>query len=66
MNTLGFRGMIPTTKMPRHANMTQFNNLGAMLSTRPYEMESTMNQLFSAYNYFSDNPLSSIDRKSVV
>ena len=60
MNTLGFRGMIPTTKMPRHANMTQFNNLGAMLSTRPYEMESTMNQLFSAYNYFSDNPLSSI------
>ena len=52
MNTLGFRGMIPTTKMPRHANMTQFNNLGAMLSTRPYEMESTMNQLFAAYNYF--------------
>lgn len=60
MATLGNFGKLYTTKMPRHANMTQLNNLGAMLATRPHIMEGKMNQLFSASNYFSDNPLSSI------
>lgn len=60
MATLGNFGKLYTHKMVRHANMTQLNNLGAMLATRPHIMEGKMNQLFSASNYFSDNPLSSI------
>lgn len=58
MATLGSR--LNTMQMPWHANMTEANHLGAMLITKPQVFEGKMNQLFSAQNYYSDNPLSSI------
>lgn len=53
-------GKMKTHQMPWHANMTEHNHLGAMLAAKPTVFESKMNQLFSAQNYYSDNPLSSI------
>lgn len=53
-------GKLKTKQMPWTANMTEGSHLGAMLMTKPYVFEGKMNQLFSAQNYYSDNPLSSI------
>lgn len=53
-------GRIKTKQMPWHANMTELNHLGAALIAKPHVFEGKMNQLFSAQNYYSDNPLSSI------
>lgn len=58
MATLGSR--LKTAQMPWHAGMTELNHLGAALAAKPVVFEGKMNQLFSATNYFSDNPLSSI------
>lgn len=58
MATLGSR--LKTKQMPWHANMTELNHLGAALMAKPHVFEGKMNQLFSAQNYYSDNPLSSI------
>lgn len=43
-----------------HANMTERNHLGNALIIKPYVFEDKMEQLFSSYNYYSDNPMSSI------
>jgi len=53
-------GKLKTKQMPWHANMTELNHLGAALIAKPTVFEGRMNQLFSAQNYYSDNPLSSI------
>ena len=53
-------GRLKTKQMPWHANMTELNHLGAALIAKPQVFEGKMNQLFSAQNYYSDNPLSSI------
>lgn len=53
-------GKLQTSQMPWHANMTEANHLGKMLQTKPHVLEGKMNQLFSAQNYYSDNPISSI------
>jgi len=58
MATLGSKLM--TTVQPWHANMTEQNHLGLNLWAKPHIMEGYMDQLFSAQNYYSDNPLSSI------
>ena len=58
MATLGSK--LKTKQMPWHANMTELNHLGAALIAKPTVFEGKMNQLFSAQNYYSDNPLSSI------
>lgn len=58
MATIGSR--LKTKQMPWHANMTELNHLGQALIAKPHVFEGKMNQLFSATNYFSDNPLSSI------
>ena len=62
MATLGSR--MKTKQMPWHANMTELNHLGAALIAKPHIFEGKMNQLFSAQNYYSDNPLSSIAWKT--
>jgi hypothetical protein len=62
MATLGSR--LKTKQMPWHANMTELNHLGAALIAKPHVFEGKMNQLFSAQNYYSDNPLSSIAWKT--
>ena len=53
-------GRFKTKQMSLHANMTELNHLGAALAAKPEVFEGKMNQLFSAQNYYSDNPLSSI------
>lgn len=53
-------GKMKFKQMPWHANMTELNHLGAMLAAKPHVFEGKMNQLFSAQNYYSDNPISSI------
>lgn len=58
MATLGSK--LITKEMEWHANMTEQNHLGAALMIKPHALEEKMNQLFSAQNYYSDNPLSSI------
>lgn len=58
MATLGSK--MKFKQMPWHANMTELNHLGAMLVAKPHVFEGKMNQLFSAQNYYSDNPMSSI------
>lgn len=58
MATLGSK--MKFKQMPWHANMTELNHLGAMLVAKPHVFEGKMNQLFSAQNYYSDNPISSI------
>lgn len=55
---------ITVTRMPRHANMTELNNLGAMLAIRPEIFEGALNTIFSAQNYYSGNPfLASVLKK---
>ena len=58
MATLGSR--LITKEMQWHANMTEQNHLGAALMAKPHVFTGTMDRLFSAQNYYSDNPLSSI------
>lgn len=58
MATMGSR--LITRQMPWHANFTEQNHLGASLMARPAKFEGTMNKLFSAQNYYSDNPLGSM------
>lgn len=53
------RNKLITKQMAWHANMTELNHLGASLHARPAKFESKMTQLFSAQNYYSDNPLTS-------
>ena len=43
-----------------HANMTELNHLGAALLIKPEKIKKTMDTLFSAQYYYSDNPLSSM------
>lgn len=49
-----------TREMQWSANMTEQNHLGASLLARPHKMLGTMDQLFSAKNIYSDNPLTSV------
>lgn len=48
-----------TKQMPWHANMTEFNHLGAALLTKPTVFEGKMTQLFTTERY-SDNPLTTL------
>lgn len=58
MATLGSK--LITKEMQWNANMTEQNHLGAALIAKPHRLQTEMNKLFSAENYYSDNPLSSI------
>lgn len=58
MATLGSK--LITKEMQWNANMTEQEHLGAALLAKPQKLVGQMNKLFSAYNYFSDNPLTSI------
>jgi hypothetical protein len=58
MATLGNK--LITKNMQRLANMTELNHLGMALHARPERLMGVMDKLFSAQNYYSDNPLSSM------
>lgn len=58
MATLGNK--LITREMEWNANMTEQSHLGAALLARPAKVQGTMDKLFSAANYYSDNPLSSL------
>jgi hypothetical protein len=57
MATLGNK--LITKELEWSANMTEQTHLGKALIAKPAKLEEKMNQLFSAQNYYSDNPLSS-------
>ena len=48
-----------TQEMEWHANMTEQNHLGKALIAKPAQLSEKMDELFSAQNYYSDNPLTS-------
>lgn len=52
-------GKLPIMRLPRHANMTELNHLGLNLAAQPYKFEGAINQMFSAFNIYADNPLTS-------
>jgi len=58
MATLGSK--LITKEMEWNANMTDLNHLGSALVAKPAKLMGKMDQLFSAQNYYSDNPLLSI------
>ena len=58
MATLGNR--LLTQEMQWQANMTEQSHLGRALVIKPAKLVGAMNKLFSAENYYSDNPLSSL------
>lgn len=58
MATLGNK--LITKQMSWLANMTEQNHLGSNLLAKPYQMRTVMDKLFSAQNYYCDNPLSSM------
>lgn len=58
MATLG--SSLVTKEMEWNANMTEQSHLGAALIAKPHKLVGKMDQLFSAKNYFSDNPITSI------
>ena len=58
MATLGSK--LITKEQQWHANLTEKNHLGKALLIKPELLEGTMNTLFSAQNYYSSNPLSSV------
>ncbi len=58
MATIGSR--LITKEMQWHANMTEQSHLGAALIAKPEKLMETMDTLFSAWNYYSNNPLSSL------
>jgi len=49
-----------TKEMEWNANMTEQSHLGAALIAKPHKFVGTMDTLFSAKNYYSDNPLLSV------
>ena len=49
-----------TKQMEWNANMTEQSHLGRALIAKPAKLVQTMDQLFSAQNYYSDNPLTSM------
>lgn len=57
MATLGNRLQIK--EMQWQSNMTEQSHLGRALLAKPAKLQSTMDKLFSAQNYYSDNPLGS-------
>jgi hypothetical protein len=58
MATLGSK--LVTKEMQWNANMTEQNHLGAALLAKPQKLLGTMDRLFSAQNYYSDNPLTTM------
>lgn len=58
MATLGSR--LITKEMEWSANMTEQSHLGRALLAKPHKFIDKMDQLFSASNYYSDNPMSSM------
>jgi hypothetical protein len=58
MATLGNK--LVTSEMQWNANMTEQNHLGAALIAKPHKFSGTMDKLFTAQNYYSDNPMSSM------
>lgn len=55
MATLGSK--LITKEMEWSANMTEQSHLGRALIAKPHKLMEKMDQLFSATNYYSDNPL---------
>jgi len=49
-----------TKEMEWSANMTEQKHLGRALIAKPHKFIDKMDMLFSAYNYYSDNPMSSM------
>ena len=58
MATLGSK--LITKEMQWNANMTEQSHLGAALLAKPHKFSGKMDQLFSAQNVYSDNPLLSM------
>lgn len=58
MSTLGNKLLIK--EMEWNANMTEQSHLGRALIAKPHRMVGEMDKLFSAQNYYSDNPISSL------
>lgn len=58
MATLGSK--LITKEMQWNANMTEQSHLGAALLAKPHKFSGKMDQLFSAKNIYSDNPLLSM------
>ena len=58
MATIG--GKLVVKEQEWTANMTELNHLGRSLIAKPHRFEGTMNRIFSAENYYSDNPLTSM------
>lgn len=58
MATIGSR--LITKEMEWNANMTEQTHLGRALIAKPAVLQEKMDQLFSAQNYYSDNPLYSM------
>ena len=58
MATLGNR--LLTKEMEWQANMTEQSHLGRALLVKPARLVGEMDKLFSAQNYYSDNPISSL------
>ena len=58
MATLGSRLLVK--EMEWNANMTEQSHLGAALIAKPHRIMGEMDKLFSAQNYYSDNPMSSL------
>jgi hypothetical protein len=58
MAALGSRFVTKQTEW--HANLTERDHLGRALMIAPHKMMDKVNQLFSAYNYYSNNPLSTM------
>jgi hypothetical protein len=58
MATLGSK--LITKEMEWSANMTEQSHLGRALLAKPHKFIDQMDQLFSAQNYYSDNPMSSM------
>lgn len=58
MATLGSK--LITKEMEWNSNMTEQSHLGAALIAKPHKLMGQMDKLFSAENYYSDNPLLSM------
>ena len=58
MATLGSK--LITKEMEWSANMTEQTHLGRALLAKPHKFVDKMDLLFSAQNYYSDNPMSSM------
>ena len=58
MASIGSR--LITKQMEWNANMTEQTHLGRALIAKPAKLSEKMDQLFSASNYYSDNPMYSM------